>query len=146
MQQDILKEIFNAQSQSGLGIALLAESLVDENAQARPLVEAIVVENVDATNGLSTFGQVDHQAKLLVAQQVIIAQKELLDLETGIGHMCPTDPPDVAVVFPKENLTGILWLGTTERYRVIPDEHFVQFIENTRFSSRMAHNLIGSAR
>ena len=54
-------------------------------------------------------------------------------------------PPVVAVVLPKENLTGILWLGTTERYRVILDEHFVQFVEITSFPSRLAHNLIALA-
>ena len=146
MQHDILEEIFNAQSQSSLGIALLAKSLVDEDAQARPLVEAVIVENVDATNGLSTFSEVDHQAKLLVAEQVVVAQQELFDLKSGVGHMGAAHPPDVAVVLPKENLTGILGLGATERYRVILDEHFVQFVENTTFPNRLAHNLIGMAR
>jgi hypothetical protein len=110
------------------------------------LVEAVIVEDVDATNGLSAFGQVDHQAELFVAEQVIVAQKELLNLETGVGHMRPTDPPDVAVVFPKANLTGILGLGATERNRVIVDEHIVSFVENTSFSCRLARNLIAYIR
>ena len=146
VQHDILEEIFDAQSQSSFGIALLAKRFVNQNAQTCPLIDAIIVENVDATDGLPAFGQVDHQAELLVAEQVIVAQKKLLDLESGVGHMRPTDPPDVSVVLPKENLSGILGLGTTKRYRVIRDEHFVQFFENTRFSSRLAHNLIVIAR
>ncbi len=133
VQHDIVEKIFNAQRQSSFGIALLAIGLVDENAQARPLVNAIIVENVDAADGLPAFGQVDHQAKLLIAEQVIVAQKELLDLKTGVGHVRPAHPPDVAVVLPNENLTGILGLGTTERYRVILDEHFVQFFEINSF-------------
>ena len=146
MQHDIIEKILNAQSQSGFGIALLAKRFVNQNAQTRPLVDAVVVEDVDAADGLSAFGQVNHQSELLVAEQVIVAQKELLNLESGVGHVRPTDPPDVAVVLPKENLSGILGLGTTERYRVILDEHFVQFIEITYFSCRLAHNLIGIAR
>jgi hypothetical protein len=146
MQHDIFEEIFDAQSQSSFGIALLAKRFVNQNAQTCPLVDAIIVENVDATDGLSVFIQVNHQAELLVAEQVIVAQQELLNLESSVGHMRPTDSPDVAVVLPKENLSGILGLGTTKRYRVILDEHFVQFFENTRFLSRLAHNLIVIAR
>jgi hypothetical protein len=110
------------------------------------LVDAVVVEDVDAADGLPAFGQVNHQAKLLIAEQVVVAQKELLNLETGVGHVRPADPPDVAIVLPKENLSGILGLGTTKRYRVILDEHFIQFFEITRFSCRLAHNLIDIAR
>jgi hypothetical protein len=109
------------------------------------LVHAVVVEDVDTANGLSAFVQVDHQAELLVAEQVVISQQELLDLKTGIRHMRPAHPPDVVVVLPKENLTGILRLGATERYRVILDEHFVQFVEITSFPNRLAHNLIALA-
>ena len=128
MEHDVMEEVFDAQSQSGLGIALLAESLVDKDAQTRPLVDAVIVEDVDTANGLATFGEVDHQAELLVAEQVVVAQQELLDLESGIRHMGAAHPPDVAVVLPKENLSGILRLGATERYRVILDEHFVLFV------------------
>ena len=142
MQHNIVEKIFNAQSQSRLGIALLAKRLVDEDAQSSAAIETVVVEDVDTTNGRPAFIQVDHQTELLVAEQVIVAQQELLDLKTSVRHMRPTNPPDVAVVLPKEDLTGVLGLGTTERYRVILDEHFVQFVEISTFPSRLAHNLI----
>jgi hypothetical protein len=124
----------------------LAKRFVNQNAQTRPLVDAVVVEDVDAADGLPAFGQVNHQTELFVAEQVIVAQQELFDLETGVGHVRPADPPDVAIVLPKENLSGILGLGTTKRYRVILDEHFVQFFEITCFSCRLAHNLIDITR
>lgn len=146
VEHDIMEEVFDTQSQSGLGIALLAVCLINQDAQARPLVDAVVVEDVDAANGLSAFGQVDHQAELLVAEQVVVAQQELLDLKPGVRHMRPADTPDGAVVLPKENLPGILGLGATECYDVVLDEHIVRFVENTTFQSRLAHILIAYAR
>ncbi len=125
MEQQMIKKVFEAQGQSGFGIALLTVGLVDEDAQSRPLVEGIVVVDVDAAYGLPVFGQVNHQAELLCAEQVVVVQQELLNLETGIGHMGAAHSPDVAVVLPKENLSGILRLGATQRYRVILDEHIV---------------------
>ena len=59
--------------------------------------------------------------------------------------MRPAHPPDVAVVFPKENLTRILGLGASERYRVILDEHFDPFVEITSFPRGLARNLIALA-
>ena len=134
MEQHIIKKVFDAQGQGGFCVALLAEGFVDQDAQASPLVDGVVVENVDTAYGLSAFGQVNHQSKLPLAGQVVVVQKELLDLEKGVGHMRPTHSPDVAVVLPKENLTGILGLGATQCYCVILDEHIVQFVENTTLS------------
>ena len=146
MEHDIVEEVFDAQSQSCLGIALLAMRLVNQNAQARPLVDAVVVEDVDAADGLSVFGQVNHQAELLVAEQVVVDQQKLLNLKTGIRHMGAAHAPYGAVVLPKENLTGILGLGATECYRVVLDEHNVRFVEKTTLPSRLAHNLIAFIR
>jgi len=146
MQHEVAEKVFDAQGKRGFGIALLTVCFVDEDSQTGALVEAVVVVDVDAADGLPTFAQVDHQTELLVAEQVIVAQKELLNLESGVGYMRSTYPPNVAIVLPKENLSGIFGLGTTKRYRVIFDEHFIQFFEITRFSCRLAHNLIDIAR
>ena len=145
MQHNVVEKVLDAQSQSSLGIALLAKCFVDEDAQSRAAIEAIIIEDVDTADGLSAFIQVNHQTELLVAEQVVVSQQELLYLKTSVRHMRPTDPPDVAVVLPKENLTGILGLGTTERYRVILDEHFVLCVEITSFPSGLARNLIALA-
>ena len=96
MEQQMIKNVFEAQGQSGFGVALLTEGFVDENAQARPLVDAVVVEDVDAAYGLAGFGQVNHQAELLGTKQVVVVQKELLNLETGIGHIGAAHSPVVA--------------------------------------------------
>ena len=113
MEQHIIKKVFDAQGQSGFCVALSAEGFVNQDAQSGPLVDGVVVEDVDAAYGLSAFGQVNHQAELPLTGQVVVVQEELLDLEKGVGHMRPTHSPDVAVVLPKENLTGIFGLGAT---------------------------------
>ena len=123
VQHNVVEKVLNAQSQSSLGIALLAKRLVDEDAQSRAAIEAIIIEDVDTADGLSAFIQVNHQTELLVAEQVVVVQQELLYLKTGIGHMRPAHPPDVTVVLPKENLTGIFRLGATECYHLIFNEH-----------------------
>ena len=146
VHKKVLKKIVDTQPQGGFGIALLAKCLVNEDAQSCTAIETVVVEDVDAADGLSVFGQVNHQPELLVAEQVVVAQQELLNLKTGIRHMGAAHAPYGAVVLPKENLTGILGLGATECYDVVLDEHNVRFVENTTFQSRLAHILIAYAR
>ena len=60
--------------------------------------------------------------------------------------MCTTDSPDVAVVFPAVNLFGIFWLSTSERYRVILDEHLYKSLKNPCVFSRLACILIAITR
>ena len=146
VEHDIVEEVFDAQSQRSLGIALLAVCLINQDAQSRAAIEAVVVEDVDTADGCSAFIQINHQTELLVAEQVVVAQQELLDLKTGVRHMRSADTPDGAVVLPKENLPGILGLGTTECYDVVLDEHNVRFVEKTTLPSRLAHNLIAFIR
>ena len=113
VQHNVVEKVLNAQSQSSLGVTLLAKRFVNQDAQSCAAIEAVVIENVDTADGCSAFIQVDHHTELLLACQVVVPQQELLYLEVGIGYMRSTHAPDVAVVLPKENLTGILRLGTT---------------------------------
>lgn len=129
MQQQIVEEIFDAQCQGCLGIALLTIHLVNQDAQTGATVERVVVVDVDATDGGSAFGQVNHQAELLLGRYVVVAQQELLDLKTGVGDMRPTHPPDVAVVLPMEYHVGILGLGIAQRYSLVFDKHLLQIVE-----------------
>ena len=145
IQHDVVEKVLDAQSQSSLGVTLLTKRFVNQDAQSCTAIEAVVVEDVDTADGLSAFIQVNHQTELLVGEQVVVSQQELLYLKASVRHMRPAHPPNVAVVLPKENLTGIFGLGTTERYRVILDEHFVQVVEITSFPSGLAYNLIALA-
>ena len=64
MEQQVTEKILNAQLQCGFGVTLLAKVLVDKDAKAGPLVESVVVEDVQTADGLPGFGQVNHQAEL----------------------------------------------------------------------------------
>ena len=123
MQHNVVEKVLDAQSQSSLGVTLLAKRFVNQDAQSCAAIEAVVIENVDTADGCSTFIQVNHQSELLVAEQVVVSQQELLYLKASVRHMRPAHPPNVAVVFPKENLTRILRFGASERYHLIFNEH-----------------------
>ena len=120
--------------------------LVDEDAQTGALVETVVVVNVDAADGWPIFGQVDHQAQLLVGLQVVVAQQELLNLKVRVGGVRSAHAPHVAVILPNENLLGIFRLGRAQRYRFVFDEHLLQFVENSSFVGRLARILIAFIR
>lgn len=137
MQQQIVEEIIDAQCQGRLSVALLAISLVDEDTQACTAVETVVVVDVDAAYGLRASGQVNHQAELLLGHYVVVAQKKLFDLETGVGDMRPTHPPDFAVVFPLEYHLGILRLGVTQCYYFVFDKHLIQIVEKYMVSKQI---------
>ena len=141
-----MEEILDAQGQGGLGIALLTVGLVNQDAQAGSLVESIVIIDVDAADGLPAFGQVDHQAKLLLRRYVVVVQQKLLDLKAGIGRMRAAHPPDVTVVFPTVYPLGVFWLGATQYDDVIFDEHSAQSLDILCFSCRLAHNLMNLIR
>ena len=123
MQHYIMEKVLYTQGQSGLGIALLAMLFVDQDAQSSALVDAVVVEDVDAADGFARLVQVNHQAELFGGDQVVVAQQKLLNLKTAIGNVCPADPPDVAVVLPSEDKLGVVRLGATKGYRFVLDKH-----------------------
>jgi len=146
VQHEVAEKVFNAQAKRGLGVALPAVGLVDEDAQTGALVEAVVVVNVDAADGLSALGQVDHQTELLVGLQVVVGQQELLDLEARVGGVSPAHAPNVAVVLPAVDKLCIFRLGRAQRYRFVFDEHLLQFVENSSFVGRLARILIAFIR
>ena len=131
VQKKVLKKIVDTQPQGGFGIALLAKCLVDQDAQARPLVDGVVVEDVDAANSLSGLVQVNHQTELFLTQQVVVAHQKLFDLETGVGHMGTANPPYGPVILPGIDQFRILGLGATERYHVVFDKHTLQIVDNS---------------
>ena len=146
VQHEVAEKVFNAQAKRGLGVALPAVCLVDEDAQAGALVDAVVVVDVDAADGLPIFRKVNHQAQLLVGLQVVVAQQELLDLKARVGGMGAAHAPHVAVVLPSVNLLGIFRLGRAQRYRLVFDEHLLQFVENSLLVGRLARILIAFIR
>lgn len=146
MQQQIMEEILDAQAQGGLGIALLAVGLVNQDAQAGSFVESIVIIDVDAADGGAAIGHVNHQAELLLRRYVVVVQQKLLYLKAGIWRMCATHPPDVTVVFPAVDPLGVFWLGATQCDDVIFDEHSAQSLDILCFSCRLAQNLINLIR
>ena len=110
---------------------------VDEDADANMLVHRVVIVKVEAADGGLGFIQVNHQTELFLAEQVVVIQQELLDLELCIGHIRSADTPNRAVVLPTINLCTILGLGATERNRVVFDEHGPSFVEKVAISQRI---------
>lgn len=113
MQHQVVEEIVQTERQGDGGIPLVTEGFVDKDADFDPLVEGIVVVNVDAADGFVGGVEVNHQAQLMLAEQVVVSYEELLNLEAGVGDMCPADAPHFAVAFPSEDTIGVLWLGAT---------------------------------
>ena len=84
---------------------------VNQDANADPFVDGVVVEEVNASDRGGCWQDVNHQPHLLVGDQVAIAQEKLLDLETGGGGVGLADPPYSSVVFPTVDQVGIFWFG-----------------------------------
>ena len=117
---------------------MLTVGLVNQDAQASSFVEGVVVVDVDAADGLPAFGQVDHQAKLLLRRYVVVVQQKLLDLKAGIWRMCATHPPDVTVVFPAVDPLGVFWLGATQCDDVIFDDVDNLRLLNSEFNTSLS--------
>ena len=96
---------------------------IDEDADFGPLVEGVVVVEVDAADGFTGGVEVNHQAQLLLRGQVVVIQEKLFDVEQCIGRNGPADAPHTAVVLPSVDLLRVLGLGATECYRVVFYEH-----------------------
>lgn len=123
-------------------MALFAVCRVDEDADADVPIDGVVVVKVEAADGSAAFVQVNHQAELFLAKQIVVAQQELFDLETGVGNESPADAPNGAIVLPSINPFGVVGLGATERNRVVFDEHGGSMVENLSFIGRLARILI----
>ena len=111
VEHQVVRKVVDAKRKCGLGMALFAMCRINENAYANMLIDRVVVVKVKAADGGSALVQVNHQAELFLAVEVVVAQQELLDLEQGIRHMGATDAPNGTVVFPAVNLSGIFRLG-----------------------------------
>lgn len=123
-------------------MALLSVCRVDEDADADVRIDGVVVVEVEAADGSAAFVQVNHQAELLLAGQVVVIQQKLFDLEARVGNESSTDAPNGAVVLPSINPLGIVGLGATERNRVVFYEHGGSMVENLSFIGRLARILI----
>lgn len=108
-------------------MALVSVRLVNEDAYADVFINGVEVVKVKAADGSVAFDEVNHQAELLLAEQVVVTQQELLDLEACVGHKSPADAPHGAVVLPAVNQLGVVGFGATERNRVVFDKHISVF-------------------
>ena len=125
VEQQVVEKIIQTEFQGSGSITLTAIFLVDEDADARPTVDGIVIVNVDATYGFTGRCMVNHQAELFLAEEVVIVEQELFDVELREGRIRPADAPHAAVVLPAVNLLCVARFGATERNRVVVDEHFL---------------------
>ena len=123
VELQVVEKIVQAKGEGGLGVALLAVRRINEDADADVFINGVEVVKVEAADGSAAVGEVNHQAELLLAEQVVVVQQELLDLEARVGYKRPAHAPHGAVVLPAVNLLGVVGLGATERNRVIFDEH-----------------------
>ena len=128
VEHQVVEKIVEAKGEGGLGMALLAVRRVNEDSDADVRIDRVEVIKVEAADGCAAFGEVDHQAELLLAEQVVVIQQELLDLEVRKRHKRPADAPHGAVVLPAVDPLGIVRLGATERNRVVFDKHCVFFL------------------
>lgn len=74
VELQVVEKIVQAKEEGGLGMALVAVHRVDEDAYADVFINGVEVVKVEATDGSAVFGEVNHQAELLLAEQVVVVQ------------------------------------------------------------------------
>ena len=61
MHHEVVEEVFECQIDSLFGIASASIGLVDEDADAHPLVEGVIVEQIDTADRLGFLSGLDHE-------------------------------------------------------------------------------------